>query len=184
MSTLIKRKRGRPKGTGINDTPLLEQVARLTLDDPQLKKTTAIKRVLAGRDFKTPEALATAVRRLQHKWNAEGPALKEAERKRRASRPNTRVDARFVEEALAARDAASELAKFAKGPADMLREALALSQGAREFLRDYASQRDLIREAAANVALHAETVSSAKQLARMYEENRRLFGNLGSRKLY
>lgn len=57
----IKRSRGRPRGSGTNDSPALGRVADLLAADPALKPTTAIKRVLDKPD-------ETAVRRLQGKW--------------------------------------------------------------------------------------------------------------------
>lgn len=39
------RRRGRPKGTGIDDTTLLRQITSLMANDPALKPTTAIKKI-------------------------------------------------------------------------------------------------------------------------------------------
>ncbi len=39
------RKRGRPKGTGLNDTATLAAIARLRASDPDLKPTTAIRKL-------------------------------------------------------------------------------------------------------------------------------------------
>lgn len=44
MST-TKTRRGRPKGTGIDDRAPLIQIAALMADDPDLKPTTAIRRL-------------------------------------------------------------------------------------------------------------------------------------------
>lgn len=77
MST-IKRGRGRPPGTGLNDHPTLNKVADVLLANPRLKPTTAMGRVLdkPGR---------STVRRLQVKWRAKGEIyLAEAEARRAA----------------------------------------------------------------------------------------------------
>lgn len=69
-----KRSRGRPRGSGKNDTAMLAQVADLVTKQPALKPTTAMKRVIASakeRDA-TPETL---LRRLQVKWRAQGASL-------------------------------------------------------------------------------------------------------------
>lgn len=57
-----KRRRGRPKGSGIDDNARLLQVAALLRDDPDLKPTTAI-RALGVKD-------PSAIRRLRDKFNA------------------------------------------------------------------------------------------------------------------
>jgi hypothetical protein len=59
--TIEKRKRGRPVGSCIDDSPLLARVADILLSDPKLKPTTAIKRVLGSPD-------PSPIRRLQSKW--------------------------------------------------------------------------------------------------------------------
>lgn len=76
----IKRGRGRPPGTGLNDHPTLNKVADVLLANPRLKPTTAMGRVLdkPGR---------STVRRLQVKWRAKGEIyLAEAEARRTAER--------------------------------------------------------------------------------------------------
>ncbi len=77
MST-IKRGRGRPPGTGLNDDPTLNKVADVLLANPRMKPTTAMARVL---DRPGP----STVRRLQVKWHAKGVTyLAEAEARRAA----------------------------------------------------------------------------------------------------
>lgn len=79
MST-IKRGRGRPPGTGLNDDPTLSKVADMLLVNPRMKPTTAMARVL---DRPGP----STVRRLQVKWHAKGATyLAEAEARRAAER--------------------------------------------------------------------------------------------------
>lgn len=76
----IKRSRGRPRGTGLNDSPALRKVADLLATDPVLKPTTAIKRVLDKPD-------ETAVRRLQGKWKDHGAKYLADAQARRAAVP-------------------------------------------------------------------------------------------------
>lgn len=40
-----EKSRGRPKGSGIDDTPALKKIARLLANDPDLKPTTAIRKL-------------------------------------------------------------------------------------------------------------------------------------------
>ncbi len=61
MMNSSKRGRGRPIGTGKDDTPTLNKVADLMAADPRLKVTPAIRQVLGNPD-------AATVRRLQVKW--------------------------------------------------------------------------------------------------------------------
>ena len=81
MST-NKPGRGRPPGTGLDDSPTLRKVADLIAANPSLKPTTAIKRVLE-------RPTDTAVRRLQGKWKEHGPRYR-AEAQARRSVPATR----------------------------------------------------------------------------------------------
>jgi hypothetical protein len=76
----IKRSRGRPRGTGLNDSPALRKVADMLAADPTLKPTTAIKRVLNRPD-------ETAVRRLQGKWKDQGAKYLADTHARRAAVP-------------------------------------------------------------------------------------------------
>ena len=60
-----KRTRGRPRGTGLDDSSTLRKVADMLAADPSIKPTTAIKRAL-------DKPTETAVRRLQGKWQHQG----------------------------------------------------------------------------------------------------------------
>ncbi len=82
-----KRPRGRPRGSGKNDTPYLAQVADLMVSDPSLKPTTAMKRVMLG--HKWTETDQTLIRRWQVKWKADGVSLLAAARER--ARPKSIV---------------------------------------------------------------------------------------------
>lgn len=76
-----KRKRGRPTGTGKNDTLYLQRIADLLLAEPKLKPTTAIKRVIFKRADQSEQDI-TLVRRLQGKWQTVGPELLQVARQR------------------------------------------------------------------------------------------------------
>lgn len=89
MSNSSKRPRGRPKGSGKNDTPDLVKVADLIAHDPTLRPTTAIKRVLASKKLQPGEMEQTVLRRLQHKWTIEGPLLLAQAQYRRAATPSS-----------------------------------------------------------------------------------------------
>lgn len=60
-----KKGRGRPPGTGKDDTPMLVQIADSMTANLNLKPTTAIRRI-------NPRAGDAEVRRLQVKWKLEG----------------------------------------------------------------------------------------------------------------
>lgn len=66
-----RRSRGRPPGTGKNDTPYLACVADMRVSNPALKPTTAMKQIIAEHDdwLETPETL---LRRWQGKWRLSG----------------------------------------------------------------------------------------------------------------
>ena len=58
-------RRGRPRGTGIDDTPILAAVADVLLASPGMLPTTAMKRAVRG-------VQPTQLRRLQEKWKVHG----------------------------------------------------------------------------------------------------------------
>lgn len=76
MTQAKKRGRGRPQGSGLNDSPTLTKMANLMVRDPVLRPTTAAKRVLKSPDEAT-------LRRLQAKWRAAGERYLEQARVRR-----------------------------------------------------------------------------------------------------
>ncbi len=92
MSNKSKLQRGRPRGTGKDDSPLLRKIAVLMIDDDSLKMTTAIKRVLNNTELKPGEMPATVIRRLQHKWKEHGPAFLAKERQRRTNLAATAIN--------------------------------------------------------------------------------------------
>jgi hypothetical protein len=63
--SIEKRKRGRPKGTEINDRPILMKVASLLIDNPIQKPITAFKRAYSQWEERD-------VRRFQIKWKRDG----------------------------------------------------------------------------------------------------------------
>jgi hypothetical protein len=72
-----KRPRGRPRGSGKDDSSVLARVADYLLSDTSLKPTTAMKRVMASRrDWHASDE--TLLRRWQVKWKRNGQALMEA----------------------------------------------------------------------------------------------------------
>ena len=78
-----KRKRGRPQGTGLDDSRTLHAMAELIAGDAAVRPTTAIKRVL-------PSPNHAEIRRLQVKWKVDGPRLLAAARARRQQRDEAR----------------------------------------------------------------------------------------------
>lgn len=73
-----KRNRGRPRGTGLDDSPTLRKVADMLAASPSIKPTAAIKRAL-------DKPTETAVRRLQGKWKDQGARYLAEARARRTS---------------------------------------------------------------------------------------------------
>jgi hypothetical protein len=59
--------RGRPKGSGIDDEDLLREIARLSLADPELRPTTAIKRL--------GHTNPSTIRRVRDKFRARGEQI-------------------------------------------------------------------------------------------------------------
>lgn len=78
-----KRRAGRPRGTGKDDSQILARIADLLVAEPALKPTTAIKRAIRQLGSH-PESDDTLVRRLQDKWKAQGSQLLADARKRAA----------------------------------------------------------------------------------------------------
>lgn len=76
------RGRGRPPGTGLDDSPTLRKIADLFAADQAMKVTRAIKRVLE-------QPSETTVRRLQGKWKEQGARYLADARARRAAVPAT-----------------------------------------------------------------------------------------------
>jgi len=76
----IKRTRGRPRGTGLDDGPTLRTVADMLAADPSLKPTTAIRHAL-------DKPTETAVRRLQGKWQHHGAQYRADAQARRSVVP-------------------------------------------------------------------------------------------------
>ena len=79
-----KRPRGRPKGAQIEDGWLLDMVADLMHNEPGLKKTPAIARVVAENFLDQDHQHAKVQRRLLRKWNQDGDERLAAVPERRA----------------------------------------------------------------------------------------------------
>jgi hypothetical protein len=77
-----KRPRGRPRGSGKDDSRPLAQVADLLVREPLLKPTTAIKRIVRKCNDRNVASEAALVRRLQAKWKENGNSLLTAARER------------------------------------------------------------------------------------------------------
>lgn len=77
--TTEKKSRGRPRGTGKNDEPVLAAVADMIVVKPGLRPTTAMKRVF-------PTARDADIRRLQLKWRDQSARLIDAARSRLEAR--------------------------------------------------------------------------------------------------
>jgi hypothetical protein len=87
--TTDKRPRGRPRGSGKNDTAFLARIADLLVRDPSMRPTTAMKRVMSSSEG-WQETEETLLRRLQVKWKQQGETLLMAahERARLKSSPS------------------------------------------------------------------------------------------------
>lgn len=77
---MAQRRRGRPPGTGKDDSAVLREVARLRTSNPKLRPTTAMKRVV--KDWTD-----TIIRRLQAKWRRDGAAFMAAAANRAMAPP-------------------------------------------------------------------------------------------------
>ena len=92
MTEPLKRSRGRPKGSGKDDSALLAAVADLLLTE-SIKPTTAMKRLIRqGVQKKTilETATASTLRRLQEKWGMHHVAI--------SAEAQARLDARKAKE--------------------------------------------------------------------------------------
>jgi hypothetical protein len=75
-----KKRRGRPLGSGIDDSAELSQVADLLVRNPSMRPSAAMKQATRGRKGReTPETL---LRRLQAKWKQQGESLLAAAQER------------------------------------------------------------------------------------------------------
>lgn len=102
-----KRLRGRPAGSGIDDSRFLYEIADLLAADTHLKPTTAMRRVIKTRNGAWIAHSENAMlRRLQDKWKSHKVELV-AEAKRRqqlASRPTITIE-EVIELGITLRDA-------------------------------------------------------------------------------
>jgi hypothetical protein len=86
--TQLPSRRGRPRGTGKNDNPVLAQVADLLVNNLSLTPTTAMKRIIRTRtDWGASDA--TLLRRWQAKWQTNKDSLLAAASER--ARPKSQV---------------------------------------------------------------------------------------------
>jgi hypothetical protein len=84
--SIENRPRGRPRGTGKDDSLPLTEVADLLVANPLLKPTTAMKRVMqGGKDWGATDE--TLLRRWQDKWKHQGEVFLAAARERARPKP-------------------------------------------------------------------------------------------------
>ncbi len=125
--TSVKRQRGRPKGTGINDRETLVRVAEIIAANPSLKPTTAIKqagvtnpstiRRLRDKFSEMGDQLLADVRSRQNNGSASVTQLAGRPRINATAHPATKVSQRI-----------SSLASSLSGPALQPRTAQTASQ--------------------------------------------------------
>ena len=68
MNVNDKRRRGRPVGSGLNDMPVLKQMADMMVRTLRLRATTALHRI-------EPDVNPATKRRIQMKWKQQGQQL-------------------------------------------------------------------------------------------------------------
>jgi hypothetical protein len=74
-----KRGKGRPKGSELDDTKVLNAVADMIVANPDLRPTTAIRKIV-------PQVTDAALRRYQDKWKHRNIDLLEAAKERKAAK--------------------------------------------------------------------------------------------------
>jgi hypothetical protein len=115
MTNQPRQPRGRPKGTGKDDSTALNRVADILLADPSLKGTTAMRRIGVHN--------ASDTRRLQVKWKADGAALLAAARKRKNEAERARPLADAPRDLSAPMSAIAEFRRATERPlAELLRQ--------------------------------------------------------------
>jgi hypothetical protein len=114
MSGDGRRGRGRPKGSGKPDEPVLRDMAARLIDDPMLKPTTVIKRLIGTKND-------SDIRRLQVKWKADGQKLiVEARERRQVAEPRMPIEALIAKLAAATAPTMPLIAQLAAARAAML----------------------------------------------------------------
>ncbi len=81
-------RRGRPKGTGIDDSATLEKIATMIARDPDLKPTTAIKKI----GYSDP----STIRRLRDKFNQQRDDLLSAAGDENTKKPEREIETRAI----------------------------------------------------------------------------------------
>jgi hypothetical protein len=92
MEKSLKRRVGRPIGSGVkNDDQALTKVAGILLDNPAMKATTAMRRVLGGMPSSRRETDVTLIRRLQGRWKLNRQKFMDEAAATRAARAASRT---------------------------------------------------------------------------------------------
>lgn len=138
-----KRGRGRPKGTGRPDQPILNAVADMLFEDPKLRPTTAMRRA-------APNASEADIRRLQVKWKAGAADLMASAEARHSARAVAKSTG--AGRATAGRAAAASLSELGRMATD-IRNDSATMRAARE-LQDSPAMR-AIRELEGDATMKA-----------------------------
>lgn len=142
--TSEKRRRGRPCGTGKDDTPHLRRVADLLVESPEMTATSAMKQVLRTVKDDTVEP-ESHVRRLQVKWQKEKEMyltdaharLKARAEARRAQTSGVRAANMATALGLAQKSAYAEMVKEAR---------LAAESPVSRFLKELRDDQERIRK--------------------------------------
>jgi hypothetical protein len=147
MANRPRRPRGRPKGTGKDDSAALNRIADLLVGNPSLKPTTAIRRIGVHNESDT--------RRLQVKWKASGAALLAAARVRKDEAKEARPPAAPPSDMFAAISAIAarteEIRRALEGPAaEFLRQQKMIEDTlgpVHELMQQFEAQQRMIRQA-------------------------------------
>jgi hypothetical protein len=82
-----KRSRGRPRGSGIDDTVIMARIADILVRNPALKPTTAMRNILIAQEDSDATSDPTMIRRWQRKWKKEAPSQMAAAKERARPSP-------------------------------------------------------------------------------------------------
>lgn len=141
-----RQPRGRPKGTGKDDSAALKRIADLLVADPSLKPTTAIRRIGVHNESDT--------RRLQVKWKADGAVLLAAARARKNEAEEARPPAApgdLFAAMLAIAAQTEEIRRALEGPAaEFLRQQKMIEESlgpVHKLMQQFEAQQRMIRQA-------------------------------------
>jgi hypothetical protein len=135
-----KRSRGRPRGSGKDDSTIMTQIANILVRNPSLKPTTAMRKILLTQEDSDPMNDPTVIRRWQRKWKKEAPLQMLAAKER----------VRPVSVSYAPNYAAATLDPFAAGP-NAAEQVFASICGARSAAEQFRAGQHNIRSAVEQV---------------------------------